>query len=75
MFEYLYKHKDNLDKIKEFYWLISDIMPCEKCTIHFKLILTRNNIMSSNSWEYIRDFTIWLYNLMHKKKIIFLNGN
>lgn len=69
MFEYLYKYKDDIEKIKSFYWLVGEIMPCEKCSKHFHLVITANNVMSSKSWDYIKDFTIWLYNTMHKEKI------
>jgi hypothetical protein len=72
MFEYLYKYQDNIEKIKYFYWLVGNIIPCKKCSLHFKQVLTLNNIMSTNDWNYIKEFTIWLYNTMHSEKI-FLN--
>jgi hypothetical protein len=70
IFEYLYKHKDNIEKIKKFYWIISEIIPCHKCSHHFKSVIITNNVTSSNDWDYIKNFTIWLYNTTHKNKII-----
>lgn len=69
MFETLYKFKDNIEIIKKFYWNISEVLPCPKCKAHFKMIIINNNIMSSNDWNYIKEFTIWAYNLTHQKKI------
>jgi hypothetical protein len=74
MFEYLYKYNNDIERIKSFYWLISNVIPCNKCSNHFKKAIYEYNILSTNDWKHIRDFTISLYNTMHIKKI-FLNEN
>lgn len=72
IFEYVFTYINEIEKVKAFIRLVCDILPCEKCKIHFEQIIIINNVMSSNNINYIIEFLIWVYNLKHKNKISYL---